>query len=260
MSNIREILLEDLNNYIYDIMFESISDNSLLSYSEKIDSLSRLNESFIGGGLVKATEYIKSGASSIINSITLEKRKKERINDITVKYNKILQDFEVYKSNPNDKLKNDLKNRLVDLKKSISIYKSFDVKRQVSSSVTDDKVDDSSISNNNITTRINRIASGKIREPKSYSNTKDGESVGEFTTAIDDASNFIWRKHWKEKCGKLSGSSMWKCKSRGVDSAIRFIKSKKNLCNKTDNPDGCRETLNNMIERWEERKRNYLSK
>lgn len=227
-----------------EILSREIRNDDTLNSGEKADKLLKLREGMLGS-VGTALSYIKKTFLDVLYSKGILSRKKAKWNEISTSYNQVLADYEKFKEDPenNKELSASIKDRLNKLKAEVEEYKSMP--------------DQSPVYNAPSKSPSSRKSRQKPEEVESRS-SGGTESVGETTTAIDLLSTQVWRKYWKDQCGKFSGKELNRCKAKGVNVALRVIRSKLNKCQRTIDPEGCKQTLINLIRTWKKRKIDYM--
>jgi len=250
MNNIDNLIYEGMFKRISNLMLEEIQvrlSSSNLTEKERLKYLTLLQEGYFEK-IYNILQYIKKNLLYIIFGTTDNPEVSNKIDEIKQNYNIISNDFVQLQNNPDstEEDKNNLRKRIEQLKQSV-----IDVKNMKEGIPEADN--DIVVSNSEFP-----ISTSNDMNISQYTDYKGTESVGKTTESTDIAATYIWRKYWKTRCGNISGKKLNQCKARGVDLAIGLIKSKLRLCNNTVDPDGCKQTLNNMINKWNEKKKEYL--
>jgi len=250
MNNIDNLIYEGMFKRISNLMLEEIQvrlSSSNLTEKERLKYLTLLQEGYFEK-IYNILQYIKKNLLYIIFGTTDNPEISNKIDEIKQNYNIISNDFVQLQNNPDstEEDKNNLRKRIEQLKQSV-----IDVKNMKEGIPEADN--DIVVSNSEFP-----ISTSNDMNTSQYTGYKGTESVGKTTESTDIAATYIWRKYWKTRCGNISGKKLNQCKARGVDLAIGLIKSKLRLCNNTVDPDGCKQTLNNMINKWNEKKKEYL--
>ena len=250
MNNIDNLIYEGMFKRISNLMLEEIQvrlSSSNLTEKERLKYLTLLQEGYFEK-ICNILQYIKKNLLYIIFGTTDNPEISNKIDEIKQNYNIISNDFVQLQNNPDstEEDKNNLRKRIEQLKQSV-----IDVKNMKEGIPEADN--DIVVSNSEFP-----ISTSNDMNTSQYTGYKGTESVGKTTESTDIAATYIWRKYWKTRCGNISGKKLNQCKARGVDLAIGLIKSKLRLCNNTVDPDGCKQTLNNMINKWNEKKKEYL--
>lgn len=232
------------DNMFDDKLYAIMNDNSLTE-DEQIDQIYKLQEVVSVEGIGKIISYIGNIISKILHKIITPIRGRTKLKAIVNRYNKIRKEYELYKSDP-EKNKGEearLRTKVHGLRMEINEYREF-----------------MAYPAPQFRPRTGEEMSAQYSDPSQPKpqTTRVGSSVGELTTAIEAASTLVWRKYWKERCGKFQGKDLSRCKAKGADQAMRLVRAKLYTCDKTADPEGCKQTLKNLIKTWEERKREYL--
>lgn len=231
---------------VFSILSEEIMESEL-SDDEKVRDISLLQEGLYGS-IISALQYIKQSLGYMFHHI-IGDDKRAKLLDLNNRYSQILSDYNRYKMSPRENLElgRDIHKRLEKLKIEVGMF------RGNKNSYASSKV-------NKSTNHLNYSNISKDIDKKSNLTTSytSGDKVGPYTTSVDVLSTKVWRKFWKDRCDNLSGYELRKCKARGTDDAIRFVRSKIYGCDRTVDPDGCKETLNNIIDRWMNKRQKYL--
>jgi len=242
----KDLEFEQLKNKLYDICSKFIIESSMTE-DDKIEQLQLLEVNILFSPLetignmisfVKQTLY-----PFIYNRIFLPIEKKRKLRNIKNRYDVIVNNFELMKKTPNVSMDNKkrLFSKLIDLKKDIENFKNMypmDINSE----------------------EVPNMGNQDALSANTTFNSGGNEMVGKITDAIDQSANIIWRRHWKERCGKEVGADLNRCKARGIEKALADIMSKIRLCDNTVDPLGCKNTVSRMIEEWKKRKSEYLSK
>lgn len=250
MNNIDDSIYTDMLKRVSDLMLEEIQNkisSGILTEEKRNKYLTLLQEGYFEK-IYNILQYIKKNLLYIIFGAGDQSNPEvsQKIDEIKQNYNIICNDFESLQNNSEatEEDKNKLRERINELKQAVIEVKNM--KEQIPETSED-----------TFTPNPQSVPDSNI-DMSQYTTPRGTESVGRLTASVDVASTFVWRKHWKKRCGGISGRKLNQCKSRGVDLAIGLIKSKLRLCNNTVDPDGCKQTLNNMINTWNEKKREYL--
>ena len=233
-----------------------ISREEILEYSLFFERNKPVNESSIMtigvvlGILAYVHKYLTPIASILIKGTTKQlayMSLKRRYNKLLYTYNKLKDDDEV-----GDVIKNALINRAKKLKGDIDNFKSglpADTKSEPEVNTDVEPV-------NTDTENPNTNDSPEPQTPAK----RQGTPVGQVTAKVDAEALAAWQAMWKGKCGSLEGKELQGCKARAADRALNKVRSGLSYCSRTDNPEGCRQTLSNLIQHWTERKRKYVMK
>ena len=205
-----------------------------------------LHEGKIIKGLKNVINYIKSIFLELLYSRGILSKREDKLDDIKIAYNQLMQDYSNYKQDPegNQELVSDLIDRARELKGDIEEYKSIP---EIDTPLSQGDGDYEEVETSSDTLMNNT------------STTSTGGSVGDVTSYLDTSSNKVWSDCWEKNCkGKLSGKELKQCKARCVDIAVRYFQKKIYLCRNTEDPQGCLNTLKNLLDVWKQRKLEYL--
>jgi len=75
-------------------------------------------------------------------------------------------------------------------------------------------------------------------------------------TSIIAGAYYLWKKYWDHDCSKLTDiKEKAQCEIKAMDKSIGKMKSELDKCNSTVNPSECKKQLNDLVNKWEQRKR-----
>jgi len=228
---------------------ESRIDNSDLTENEKIEYKQKLNESLVGLVLVyNILRYVGALLTPAIFALVRGTTKRITLMNMKRRYNNLVNAYAKlkYKDEIPQQTKDALVERAKKLKSDIERFKN-DVPDLVSKEPSEEDSDDYS-------------EEPTLQDLPPEGTKSSGTPVGEVTAKIDAEALAIWQADTKRKCDKLEGGELWGCKEKSVTKALMKIRTGMNLCNGTDNPEGCKQTLRNLVAHWNDRKRKYMMK
>lgn len=232
--------LNELSN-----IYQEFITNSDLPYEKKIDLIFLFDSTsytFPIKALYNIILLIKNSLYPFLyNRVYLPIEKRKILSNIKSEYDSIVNEFDAIKNSAglDDDKKTVLFSRIIKLRQSIEEFKELTP----------------------INTPIPATSNIPSNQWKSDTIISRGNVlVGDVTSAIENEANTIWREYWINKCDQHSGRNLNLCKASGVDKAINIIRFKIPKCNSTVDPVGCRNTLSNLITRWQNRKIQYMRK
>ena len=186
--------------------------------------------------------------------------------NIKRKYDNLVKDYNKIKNQETvpKHIEQSLQSRILSIKSELDRFNNRNSDVTNSFDLPDDSYANTSNYNTD-TTEINNMkmdnsSDVSYTEPSSMKSNTFGGSVGDVTTRIDAEALSKFQDIWKGRCSGLVGPELQKCKIIAATNAITYIDSSMSKCNSTSDPDGCKETLRNLMAYWNERKSKYMDR
>jgi len=189
----------------------------------------------------------------------------EKLVDLKQRYDEIMQRYEKIKDTGTEEEKRDLINDIKQLTQEIREFSQSGYPQQPEDEYEEiedevNREDEEDIERSDVDYDYPASDTGDSDNSPVVATDINKKNISDVTTEIESGSSQLWNSIAFTKCNQFSLGKLWKCRAEAADRAIAFIKSRVGQCNDTVDPSQCRQSLQSLITKWIERKRNYLKR